>query len=679
MLRISVLSILFCCAVIGCTKTQEVGLSVSSPNGKIVFDLSTDNLGRLNYSLTKSGSTILDKSRLGFIFGNAEPFDVGLSVRKMRVGSVDQIWEQPWGERRFIRDHNNEMLVQVTDGSRQMNLRIKVFDDGVGFRYEFPENFHNGNLLVTDELTQFNLADTESRLYWTEAYNEERYEYTHSVGSIADINVAHTPLTAKISDGRYITVHEAALVAYSSFVLRRSEKDRLNVELVPAYDGIKVRKNGAFETPWRTIQVGDSATELLASNLILNLNEPNRLDDVSWIKPGIYMGIWWSLHTGEQTWSEGPKLGATTKEAKRYIDFISEHGLDGFLVEGWNTGWVKGWWKNKENDFNFTEANPRFDLEEIARFAQQKNVSLILHNETAGDMEHYEEQMSAAYELYERLGVRYLKTGYVDFANGYTRPLSKKGGEELKFAYEWNHGQYAVEHMQRSVEKAAEHRISLNMHEAIKDTGLRRTFPNFLTRESAMGQEYKGFPPSHTTILPFTRMMAGPFDYTPGIFNLWYKGNDNPERIKSTITKQLGLMVVLYSPLQMAADLPRFYEEKPKLFQFIKDVPADWEESLPLSAEIGEFSVYARQERGTDNWFIGGITNEDARMVDLDFSFLSDGNYRAIIYRDGDDADWDSNPYSTQIDSLQLTPESKISIKMASGGGFAISLFKDDQ
>ncbi len=661
----------------GCGTQLNPDFSVVSPDSRIVFTVMTDGLGRVYYHVVVDGETTIEPSRLGFTFANAEPFLAGLSVQEVSRDERDDTWEQPWGERRFVRSHYNESMLDITDGERHVGLRVRVFDDGLGFRYEFGDDFNTGELLITDELTQFNLADHDSLVHWTEAFNEERYEYQYNDGKIADIDVAHTPLTAKLSNHRYVTLHEAALVDYSSLVLRRGSADTLNTELVAAYDGIKVRREGPFTTPWRTVQIADSSVDLLRSNLILNLNEPNKLGDVSWLKPGIYMGIWWSLHTGEQSWEQGPKLGATTEEAKRYIDFISTHGLDGFLVEGWNVGWTKDWWKSKENTFSFTESNPRFDLEEVARYARDKQVSLILHNETAGDVEHYEEQMAAAFALYERLGVQQLKTGYVDFANGYTRPLSSKGGREFKYAYEWNHGQYVINHMQRSIEKAAEHKIAINMHESIKPTGLRRTYPNFMTRESAMGQEYKGFAPRHTTVLPFTRMMAGPFDYTPGIFNLWYKGEGNSERIKSTIAKQLGLMVVLYSPMQMAADLPRFYEQKPDLFQFIKEVPADWEESIPLGGEIGEYVVYARQQRGTESWFVGGITNEVGRTFELDFDFLGDGEYTARIYKDGADADWDTNPYSTVIESIAIKSATVLPIYLAPGGGFAISITKN--
>ena len=677
MVRAVFLGAVFAAFLSACSKQQPY-FSVAAPDGGLQFTVSSDKLGRIHYSVTDQGAAVIKTSRLGFAFANAPGFTEGLSLRAGKTAAVDTSWQQPWGERRTVRDQHNEQAFTLSDGNRRVTLRVRVFNDGLGFRFEFPDGFHQGELLISDELTQFNIANPDGTVFWTPAYNKDRYEYEYFQTDVAAVKAAHTPVTVRDSK-RYLTIHEAALVDYSSMVLRGSNSSVLNGELVAGYDGIRVRQTGAFVTPWRTLQITDSATELLASDLILNLNEPNRLGDVAWIEPGIYMGIWWGMHIGENSWSTGARLGATTAEAKRYIDFIAKHGLDGFLVEGWNIGWDGNWIANAQL-FNFTKAQPFFNLEEVAAYARQKNVALVLHNETSGGIKNYEDQMEAAYALYQKLGVKHLKTGYVGFSNGYPRHDVHNNNHRDYLVYEWNHGQFMVNHFQKSIELAARYQIGINMHEPIKPTGLRRTWPNFMTREGVRGQEYNawsnGNQPAHTTILPFTRMMAGPLDFTPGVFDVLFKGPASSERIRTTITKQLALMVVLYSPLQMAADLPRNYAAKPDLFQFIKDVPADWEESIPLAGEIGEYVVYARQQRGSQNWFIGGITNENARSVTLNFSFLGEGNYRATIYRDGPAADWQSNPYDAVIETQTIDQNSSMAITMAKGGGFAISVMR---
>jgi len=678
MIRAFVLGVVCVALLSSCAKDPEV-YTVAAPNGELAFHISSDDLGRVHYSISDQGTPVINDSRLGFAFANAVNFADALSVLPGESDSADLLWEQPWGERRVVRDHHNEQSFTLSDGKRKLTLRVRVFDEGVGFRFEFPDNFKDGELLITDELTEFDIANPSDRTFWNPAYNKDRYEYEYFKTDVASVKSAHTPLTVLDSTDRYVTIHEASLIDYSSMVLRGTQSSVLKGELVTGYDGVRVRRSGAFTTPWRTIQVTDSATELLSSNLILNLNEPNKLGDVSWVKPGIYMGIWWGMHVGENSWATGDILGATTAEAKRYIDFISEHGLDGFLVEGWNIGWDGDWIANADL-FSFTEAQPFFDLEAVAAYAQEKNVDLVLHNETSGGIKNYEDQMEDAYALYQELGVNHLKTGYVGFSNRYPRhDVHGSDNDNDQFlVYEWNHGQFMVNHYQRSIELAAKYKIGINMHEPIKPTGLRRTYPNFMTREGVRGQEYnawsEGNQPAHTTILPFTRMMGGPLDFTPGVFDVTFKGIDASERIRTTIAKQLALMVVLYSPLQMAADLPRNYAAKLDLFQFIKDVPADWEESLPLEGEIAEYVVYARQERGSNNWFVGGITNEDARSVTLDFSFLGEGTYTATVYRDGPEADWETNPYDAVIETMTVTADSTLDVMMADGGGFAISL-----
>jgi alpha-glucosidase len=681
MLRFFTLALLSLVALVGCEQ-QTPNYSLNSPNGLITFTLHNDQHGRVFYGVSRDGKPVVNASRLGFQFANAPGFDDTLSITAQSSTSSDETWEQPWGERRLVRDHHNEQAFTLSDGSRDITLRVRAFDDGVGFRYEFPESFKQGELLITDEMTQFALAQPEAQAYWIKAYQKDRYEYEHDISTVSQITVAHTPTTIKQADGLYVTIHEAALIDYSSMVLRGTDCGTLNAELVAAYNGIRVTQEGAFNTPWRTLQISDSATALLSSNMIINLNDPNVIGDVSYAKPGVYMGIWWGMHIRENSWHTGPILGATTEEAMRYIDFISEAGLDGFLVEGWNIGWDGDWIANADI-FSYTQPTEFFDLERIAAYAQEKNVALILHNETSAGIKNYEDQMADAYDLYESLGVHYLKTGYVEFLNGYPRHGISTEDSRDHLGWEWNHGQYMINHYQHSVEEAAKRRIVINMHEPIKPTGLRRTYPNFMSREGVRGQEYNawsnGNQPNHTTILPFTRMMAGPADFTPGVFNVQPYGPDSAERIRTTVAKQLALMVVLYSPLQMAADLPRHYAARPELFQFIKDLPADWEESIPLAADIGEYAVYARQERGSEDWFIGGITNDTPRDVEIDFNFLGEGDFVATIYRDGPDADWRSNPQDAVVESVTVNADSVLDIAMASGGGFAISVMKNDR
>ena len=429
-----------------------------------------------------------------------------------------------------------------------------------------------------------------------------------------------------------------------------------------------------FETPWRTIQVSDDAKGLLNSSLILNLNAPNVLGDVSWVEPGKYVGIWWALHLGQKTWGSGENHGATTREAKRYIDFAADNGFDGVLVEGWNTGWDGDWFHNG-SIFSFTESYDDFDIRAVTDYASDKGVRLIGHHETSGHVGNYEAQLEEAFDLYESVGVRQVKTGYVA-DGGDMRRFDEQGITH----HEWHDGQYAVNHFERVLKEAALRKISINTHEPVKDTGLRRTYPNWITREGARGQEYNAGwwtpnPPEHTSMLPFTRMLAGPMDYTPGIFDLTHHGEDSEFRVKSTLMHQLALYVVLYSPVQMAADLPENYALYPDAFQFIRDVPTDWDESIALAGEIGEFVVFARKERGGSDWYLGAISGVELRELEVSLGFLDAGRrYSATIYRDGDDADWASNPYAYEIDEIEVGRASSLTLKLAAGGGTAIRI-----
>ena len=645
-----------------------------SPDGRIVFTIDVDDKGAPWYRVDYREEAIVNTSRLGLRFRALHGFDDGFEIASATEDSNDTRWEQPWGERRTVRDRHNELLVvfrSTTEQERRFTVRARAFDDGIGFRYEVPKQRGYGSVDIVDELTEFHLEDG-STAWWIPGRRYNRYEYLYNTTPLSDIGMAHTPMTVRTPAGTHVSIHEAALVDYAAYVLDQRRENVFKTNLTPWSDGIRVKTATPFRTPWRTIQIASDAVGLLNSDLILNLNEPNALGDVSWVEPGKYLGIWWGMHIGTQTWSSGPKHGATTEETKKYIDFAAKHGIHGVLVEGWNTGWDGDWFSNGDL-FSFTEAYSDFDLEAVAAYAAENGVELIGHHETSGSITNYERQMSAAYDLYESLGVRKIKTGYVADAGDLKR-VDDRGVAH----YEWHDGQAAVNHHLLAVMEAAKRRLSLNPHEPVKDTGLRRTYPNWITREGARGQEYNAWgeppnPPEHTAILPFTRMLSGPMDFTPGIFDLTFKGADSPYRVKTTLAKQLALYVVLYSPIQMAADLPENYEARPDAFRFIADVPVDWEQSVALAGEVGEFVVFARKERGGADWYLGALTDEEARRLSLPLSFLDEGvNYAARIYRDGDEAHWQSAPYDLVVEERELSRSDTLELPLAAGGGMAV-------
>jgi alpha-glucosidase len=609
------------------------------------------------------------------VFRDDANLDAGFAIVAATTTSADATWEQPWGERRLVRDHYNELLVtlEAGDPQRRFSVRFRVHDDGLGFRYEVPEQETFGAVIIDDELTEFRLP-VDAMGWWTPARGFNRYEYHTRNLPVIDITLANTPATFRLANGTHFSLHEAALVDYAGYVLEQRDHGLLKTNLTPWSDGALVKTAAPFVTPWRTIQVAPDATGLLDSSLILNLNGPNTLGDVSWVEPGKYVGIWWAMHVGERTWGSGPNHGATTAEAKRYIDFAAEHGFSGVLVEGWNTGWDGNWIENGAV-FSFTEAYPDFDLEEVAAYALEKGTRLVGHHETSGHISNYEAQMDDAFALYEEVGVRQVKTGYV--AHGGNLQRVDDNGELIK---EWHDGQFAVDHFTRVLEAAAKHKISINTHEPVKDTGLRRTYPNWLTREGARGQEYNSAWPlpnrvDHNVNLVYTRLLAGPLDFTPGIFDLEHQGPDSNRRVNSTLAHQLALYVVFYSPVQMAADLPRNYRARPDAFQFIKDVPADWEQSIALAGEVGDFVVFARQDRSSDDWYVGAITDERARNIRAPLDFLDAGRrYTATIYRDADDADWRSNPLALEIERRTVTAADSLVLPLAAGGGAAVRL-----
>jgi len=647
---------------------------VRSPDGNIRFSIEVDDKGAPFYQVDYRDETVTGRSRLGMRFQEQRAFDAGFRIVATHDDSKDTSWEQPWGERRTVLDRHNELLVELASSDRpqrRFNVRVRVFDDGVGFRYEIPKQAGYSAVNIVDELTEFHLPG-EATAWWIPGRRYNRYEYLYNTTGLEEIQTAHTPMTVRLPTGTHLSIHEAALVDYAAFVLDQRRPAVFQADLTPWSDGIRVRTKTPFHSPWRTIQIAPDAVGLLNSDLILNLNEPNALGDVSWVKPGKYVGIWWGMHIGANTWGSGPTHGATTEETKKYIDFASKHGIDGVLVEGWNTGWDGDWFSNGDV-FSFTEAYPDFDFEELAAYAARNGVELIGHHETAGSITNYEKQMGDAYDLYESHGVRKVKTGYVADAGDLKR-VDAKGVAR----FEWHDGQFAVNHHLHAVREAAKRKISLNPHEPVKDTGLRRTYPNWISREGARGQEYNAWgeppnPPEHTAILPYTRMLSGPMDFTPGIFDLTFKGADSPFRVQTTLAKQLALYVVLYSPIQMAADLPENYEQKPEAFQFIVDVPTDWEQSIAVAGEVGDFVAFARKERGGAHWYLGALTDETARQLSIPLSFLdSNATYVAEIYRDGDGAHWKNDPYNLVIEEREFSQDDMLELPLAAGGGAAV-------
>ncbi|GAA0858375.1 glycoside hydrolase family 97 protein [Aliiglaciecola litoralis] len=672
------------------TVIHAAEILVESPDKsiKLVF---TDHNDLAQYKVVYNGNDIIKPSKLGFIFVNAPSFYKDFKLSEVSRNAVDLTWQQPWGEQRLIRDNHNEVVVKFThtkDTDLSFNVRARVFDDGVGFRYEVA---HQGDIAITRELTEFYLPDShEAKAYWIPGQGRERYEYLYNQTPLNQVNKAHTPMTIEYPNGVHVAIHEAALIDYAGMSLTKQEMGKLTADLAPRADGVSVRKKGDFNTPWRTITIGDSAVDLINSYIALNLNEPNKLGDVSWVNPGKYIGIWWGMHIDKLSWGSGKKHGATTERTMAYMDFAAKHGFDGVLVEGWNVGWDGDWIANSEL-FSFTQSYPDFDIEKVTDYGKKIGVKLIGHHETSGGITNYEAQMEDGFALYQKVGVEQIKTGYV--AHGQNL---KRRDEKGIMRYEFTDSQDVVNHFIHNVSTAAKYHLSINTHESVKDTGLRRTYPNWISRESARGQEYNSGwappnPPNHIPVLAFTRMLAGPMDFTPGIFDLSYKrdhsggpewGNSEYLRPLSTIARQLAQYVVIYSPIQMAADLPENYENNLAPFQFIKDVPTDWELTKALQGEVGQFVVIARKEKqhrhySGQDWYLGAITNEDARVIELTLDFLDENaSYQAQIYRDGDKADYKTNPYDIIIENKDVKKGDKLSLKLAAAGGVAVRFKK---
>jgi alpha-glucosidase len=646
--------------------------SASSPSGTLTVDVSLNPEGRVGYRVSRQGKPVIADSRLGFLFTDAPQMQRNFALAAQSTRSFDKTWQEPWGEYGRIRNRYNELTVSFDEKSwmkRRMTVVFRLYDDGVGFRYELPggPNFTQAN--IADELTEFSVVEPGTA-WWDEALEWNREEYLYRRTPIEAIGTAQTPLTVRTAGGLHLSFHEAALVDYSAMNLRRVHDRLLKATLTPSAAGPKVSRALPLATPWRVIMIAPDAPSLYKSaQIVLNLNEPNKLGDVSWVKPMRYVGIWWDMHLDRRTWSSGPKHGATTEYTKRMIDFAAKNGFGGVLVEGWNKGW-DGDWFGTGWDFSFTQAYPDFDIEELARYARLKGVTIIGHHETAGNIASYEKQLGAALDLYRRLGIRAVKTGYVADAGGI-----QAQGPDGRMRFEWHEGQAMVNHHLKVVTEAAKRRIAVNPHEPVKDTGLRRTYPNWVAREGQRGMEYNAWgepknPPEHEANLVFTRMLSGPMDFTPGILSL--KGKNNTD-IPSTLAKQLALYVVIYSPIQMAADLIENYEANPVPFRFIKQVAVDWDETRMLAGEVGDFAVFARKAKGRDEWFVGAVGDEQERRFDVALDFLPQGpRYRAEIYRDGDDADYRTNPRSMVFEQKTVTSANRLAMRIAPGGGTAI-------
>lgn len=671
--------------------------------GKIQMAFTLDGSGNPSYQVLYYKKPIIRPSRLGFKLNVDSLFFTDFMVIGKERKSFDETWQTVWGETKDIRNHYVELTVRLQSKKSpayRVNIIFRVFEDGVGFRYEFPLQPTLKYFIVTDELTQFNLTGNH-KVFWIPGdFDTNEYLYTTSliseidnrkmVAASTDIAVrvapdpyaVQTPLMMKTGDGLYINIHEAALINYSSMQLHADRENySLQASLVPDAYGNKAYLHAPFKTPWRTIIISDKAAGILSSKIILNLNDPSVIANTSWIKPMKFAGVWWEMQTGKSTWSysdfpdslsaAGQLIpnghhGANTANVKRYIDFAAANNIQGVLVEGWNLGW-ESWFGNwKEKVFDFTKPYPDFDVVELSRYAASKNINLIMHNETSGSATDYERQMDTAFRYMDLFGYTSVKTGYVG-------RIIPRG--------EHHDGQWMIDHYLRVAQKAADHHVMLDSHEPVRPTGLQRTWPNWMASEAGRGNEYNAFstgsPPEHETIMPFTRLMGGPMDYTPGIFKMKGYASYAPTRqMHTTLCKQLALYVTMYSPLQMAADLPENYEAHKDAFQFIRDVPTDWDDTKIIDAEPGDFVYIARKERGKANWFVGAITDENSRKASLPLTFLDKGNkYTATIYRDAANADWNNNPEVYTIEKFIVDKDTNLNIMLAPGGGAAVSIY----
>ena len=650
-------------AICSFASLQAKDILVSSPDGAVTVTVGV-SAKKPFYKVAYNNAEIISPSHLGF------QLDYGLlgdnvKLTEKRFATKDETWEQPWGEELSVRNQYNELTVcfqEQTGQKRKMGVVFRVFNDGIGFRYILPNIGKDKKYCIQDELTEITLAH-DAKAWSIPTNHTEYFEGIYTPSMVSEKDTVCTPLTIEYEDELFMAIHEAALEDYASINFTpRAGKDgrvRLLAALSPWQSGVKVYAEGELRSPWRTIIIGKTAGDLMLSRLMLNLNEPSRITDTSWIEPGRYIGIWWSIHKKQNTWEMGPTHGATTQNVKRYIDFAARHGFSGVLAEGWNQGWGEG------EQISYLKPYPDFDIEEVCRYALSKGVRFIGHTETWGNSKLLEQQMDSAFAWYHRLGIRAVKTGYVGHYFD---------GKELAKS------QYGIRHYRKVIETAAKYQIMIDNHEPAMPTGIQRTWPNLMTQEGVRGQEYNawdvkgGNPPAHTVTLPFTRCLAGPTDFTPAIFNFSevVKGT-HPH---STLAKQLGEFVVIYSPLQMAADAMENYEGQPAL-TFIESCPTTWSKTIIPNGKIGEFVTVARKERDGDRWFVGSITNERAREIALPLDFLdAEGQYRAIIYEDGPGADYQTNPYPMTIRQEVVSHKTVLQLHLARSGGAAIRIEK---
>ena len=674
---------------------------ILSPSKKISLSFSITSEGKPAYKVSYSNKEIVQESVLGVALKDQEALDHGFVLVQQESKSVNETWQPVLGEQSIIQNNYNQvtyfLLQKATN--RKLNIIFRVYNDGVAFRYEFPKQDQLNYFVISDEKTTFNLVENHKAFWIPGDYDSQEYAYSETklseidnskldlnngigLKSIASPHRVQSPLMLKSPSGVYINIFEAAVVNYPVMHLDVDVNNfDLKADLVPNPIGDKAYLQAPCVAPWRTIMISNDARDIVGSKMILNLNDPSKISDTSWIKPMKYVGIWWEMHIGKATWdyagsqnaqnaADGQlkpsgKHGATTANTKRYIDFAAKHGFDGVLVEGWNVGW-EDWFGNwKENVFDFITPYPDFNLKEVTDYAQSKGVKMIMHHETSGSVANYERHLDRAFELMQQYGYPAVKSGYVG-------RIIPRG--------EFHDGQTMVNHYNFVAQRAADYKLMVNSHESSRPTGYSRTYPNYIAAEAARGNEFNawsvGNPPMHETILPFTRLLGGPMDYTPGIFEIKMNVYDaaKKEQVHTTLAKQLALYVTMYSPLQMAADLPENYEKHLDAFQFIKDVAVNWDQSIYLEAEPGDFLTVARKTKGKDEWFLGAITDENARMTTIPLNFLTKGKtYKATIYEDGKGADWEKNPKSYAIKTIQVTSNTKIKLNLANGGGTAIS------
>ena len=680
--------------------------SITSPNGQLQLNFSVNSQGEPVYELFYKGKAVIKPSKLGLELKNDPGLMNGFTLADTQTSTFDETWEPVWGEVKQIRNHYNEMAVTLDQKAQDRNIiiRFRLFDDGLGFRYEFPLQKNLNYFVIKEERTQFAMTGDHKAFWIPGDYDTQEYDFTESklseirglmksaiTGNASQTQFSptgvQTSLQMKTADGLYINLHEAALVNYSCMHLNLDDKNLIFESwLTPDAVGDKGYMQAPCKSPWRTVIVSDDARDILASKLTLNLNEPCAYEDVSWIKPVKYVGVWWEMIAGKSTWAYTDDLpsvklgetdysktkpngrhGANNENVKRYIDFAAAHGFDQVLVEGWNEGWEDWFGHSKDYVFDFVTPYPDFDVKMLNAYAKSKGVKLMMHHETSSSVRNYERHMDKAYRFMVDNGYNAVKSGYVG-------NIIPRG--------EHHYGQWMNNHYLYAVKKAADYKICVNGHEAVRPTGLCRTYPNLIGNESARGTEYEAFggsKPFHTTLLPFNRLIGGPMDYTPGIFDtkLDFMGDLPHGQVQTTLAKQLALYVTLYSPLQMAADLVENYEKYMDAFQFIKDVAVDWDDSEYIEAEPGDYITVARKAKGTDNWFVGGITDENARTAGFTLDFLTPGKqYVATLYADGKDADYKENPTSYQIKKGIVTNKTKISVWEARSGGFALSLIE---